>query len=769
MRIRDSVYQTDTADAVSPVNAAAVLLWCLLGVLIPRATLYGEMAPFGIGLAASVTVGRWPVTLAMSAGYLFAEAVTLPLRYVIAVAVVGGARWVVAAVPELERQAAVPPLIAFVSSLATGLVIYGQGGLDGYRVLLVVAESVVAAGSALFFRVAVRQTSVAAGGESPVLSAGGQASLLFTAAVTAMAASTIQVGGFSPGRAVAALLVLILAYAGRETGGCLAGCILGGAMALTTPDYAAVAVALTMGGLLAGAFAPYGRVAQAAVLFVTAGVVTLPLTEGTVLMFLCELLIAGGGFFLLSKSLILRVARPFLRERELPAAEGVRRLTGMRLKLAADGIRQVESTVTAVSRRLTKTDAESPAAVCRDGTRQACDGCSLYALCRGQNRDKLYQGLEALLPLLRREGAVTAAQVADHLGFECRRPDKMTEYVNRSYEQYLAREGAWQRLQELQSTLQHQFGGVGHLLRGLAEDLEDARRVDTELSGRVLAVCRDFGMPVQDALCIRGRNGRLTVDILTDPNGVPPAEGRWRRQIHAVCGRDMDAPAVTRHGRWARVTLTEPPRYRPTVAVAKRVCDGEKLCGDAVEQCTASEQTVVVLSDGMGCGGRAAVDGAMAAGLTARLWEAGFCPEGILQTVSAALQVKSREETLATLDVAVIDGFTGRLDSYKAGAATTLLYSDGRVSRIERPSLPLGILTDVTFEHSHDTLVEGDVLVLLSDGAFPDGVAPMEALLAEHVREDTPQELADRLADAARRAQQKQDDVTVVAIRMEKA
>lgn len=103
-----------------------------------------------------------------------------------------------------------------------------------------------------------------------------------------------------------------------------------------------------------------------------------------------------------------------------------------------------------------------------------------------------------------------------------------------------------------------------------------------------------------------------------------------------------------------------------TVGSAQLSCTGEKLCGDAFESFQdSSGRLVAVLSDGMGSGGRAAVDGAMAAGLTSHLMQAGFGPDSVLRMVNAALMVKSGDESLATLDIASINLFTGRLESLK--------------------------------------------------------------------------------------------------------
>jgi len=173
----------------------------------------------------------------------------------------------------------------------------------------------------------------------------------------------------------------------------------------------------------------------------------------------------------------------------------------------------------------------------------------------------------------------------------------------------------------------------------------------------------------------------------------------------------------------------------------------------------------------MGSGGRAAVDGAMAAGLTARLFGAGFGEDSVLRMVNTALMVKSGDESIATLDVMKIDLFSGKMLSLKAGAAPSLLCSHGRVSRLERSSLPMGILRDIVFEKQTDTLADGDVLLMLSDGALTGGIGWVEERLHDFdPKTSTLQRLAEDIACAARERQtDHQDDITVLALLVEKA
>ena len=741
-------------------SALATLLWCAMGLLVPRATLLDALSPFGIGLAACGGAANLPTLLCVGVGYLLASPTLLPLRYVAAVALLGGARWVLDTLPDGGRQPFVPPLLAFVTCAATGWTSLVGSGIDGYRVLLILTEAVVAAGASLFFDLAVNLSHR----PPKVLSAGNQAALIAAAAVAVCAAATVEVGGFSPGRAAAGLIVLLCARTEREAGGCVAGCVLGGGLALTSPASVPVAVALAFGGLLAGVFARFGRVVQALLFLLGAVLICLTETDSHVLFYLYEWLAAAVLFALLPTPWERRITRLFARHRDLPAAEGVRRMTSLRLQVACGAIEEVAGNVEEVSRRLSHHGAADIASLYRGCAASVCAACPMRGVCWDLKREDTLAGLETLTPLLRDKGEITAADLQD-LPIACRRGDRLAGHLTHGYAQYLVREEAWCRLDEIRRAVERQFSGTGALLEGLSRRLQDPHGVDMEASRRVTEVCEDYGLAVEEALCTRDTRGRLTVHLLTREENLP--EGKWHRRMEHACGCALTPPAVAGWGEHLRVTLTEPPRYMVEWGVAQQTCAGETLCGDTVQTGDLSGGVMAVLSDGMGCGGHAAVDSAMAAGITARLWQAEFAPDAILQTVNAALLVKSREESLATLDVAVVDTHSGRLDLYKAGAAASLLKCGGRVSRLDNAGLPVGILPEVTFAHGHDVLCAGDVLLLVSDGALSGGMAAVEELLAAHPAEGSMQALAQAVVDAAVATEgDHPDDVTAVALRL---
>ena len=738
-------------------GAFASLLWCVMGLLVPRATLLGALSPFGIGLAACSAAANLPTLFCIGLGYLLASPALFPLRYVAAVALVAGGRWILAALPEEGRQPFVPPLLAFFTCFGTGMMSLMGSGADGYRLLLMLTEAVVAAGAAIFFDVTMGMTYA----PHRPLTAAGQGAVIATAAVAVCAAATIEVGGFSPGRVLAAVLVLVYAREGREAGGCVAGCILGGGLALSAVSAAPIAMALTCGGLLAGMFARFGRVAEALLFLLGAVLISLTETELTVLTLLCELGIAAVLFCLLPAQWEQHITALSMRRRDLPAAEGVRRMTAMRLQVACDALAEVSRSVEAVSRRLSRHGTADIASLYRGCAATVCAACPMRGVCWDLQREETLAGLEQLTPLLRENGRVLATDLQE-LPIACRRGEHLATHLTRGYGEYVAQEQAWSRLREIRQAAEGQFEGTVQLLEGIAHRLQDPDSVDMALSAQITAVCEDHGLAVEEALCTRDERRRLTVSLLTRDDTLPA--GRWHHRLEKTCGCTLGEPSVAAFGDRMRVTLTEPPRYRVERAVRQRTCRGETLCGDTVQMGDLSGGVLAVLSDGMGCGGRAAVDSTIAAGIATRLWQAEFPAAAILQTVNAALLVKSREESLATLDVAVVDTHTGRLDLYKAGAAATLLKSGGRVSRLEHTGLPPGILPEVHFAHSRDTLSEGDVLLMVSDGALSGGMAAVEELLAEHQGDMAA--LAQAVVDAAAAAEEHPDDITAIAIRL---
>ena len=227
-------------------------------------------------------------------------------------------------------------------------------------------------------------------------------------------------------------------------------------------------------------------------------------------------------------------------------------------------------------------------------------------------------------------------------------------------------------------------------------------------------------------------------------------------------------PTLSCEGGRIRAALCEMPIYDVEIGTDQHIADGGKLCGDCIDYFNDGlGKTYAIVCDGMGTGGRAAVDGNMAVSVMGRLLRSGLSPDSSLQIVNSALMIKSGDESLSTVDLAGVDLYTGGVTLKKAGAPQTYIKKNGRLTTREMPSLPAGILNNIKFSSDTINLNAGDMVVMVSDGVLTGDERWLERLIRSW-NEGSAQDLAQAVVQEAirRRAEIKDDDITAVVVRI---
>lgn len=760
---------TNTEQNSIVKQLAVMLLWALLGLVMPRAGVYGGMAPFGVSFAACVSgPGAVMAYVTSAIGYLMPGVTHAPLRYIAALAAVIGIKWSLGGIKPVVRHPLFTPVITFLSVECTGLALAAVNGLNAYSAFLITAEGLLAGGASFFF-------DKAAGllfDNKPqgVLSAQEQAGIVMTGAIALMASTGISVSGIVPGRIVACTVILLLARCGKEQGGSIAGTVLGLAMSMADTRFLYLAAAYAFGGFIAGIFARFGRFASAGS-FITANLIVIMNSgsDTTIIIGLYEVVAACMLFLAIPGSVDRFVNRFFTSAREVPAVQGLRRSVSMRLNHASHAMNEIAKTVDAVSQRLAGISAPDLGTVYRGVSDGVCRVCGMKMHCWSTCFDKTMDVFNSLTPALRAKGQVRRADVPEEFARHCGRLDEVLHKINSGYIEYAVREGAWRRLYEIRSVVTDQFSAMSELLCELSQNFSEAERVDTEASSRIADACAEFGIPVRDAVCLVGHGGHLSVEILAEDANIKLNKNKWETAITNAVGHKLGHPSVTRSDNLVKISMMEKPRLSVASYGTQIHCTGERLCGDAYETFdNGAGRWYAVLSDGMGSGGRAAVDGAMASGLATRLIQAGFGKDSVLRMINSALMVKSGDESLATLDIVALDLYSGKVEFRKAGASPTFLCSMGRISRVEKTAMPVGILRDIRFECSEDILADGDILLMCSDGALACGVEWIENRLRDFDADSGDlKALVEETAETARQMQKEhEDDITVLAIQV---
>ena len=157
----------------------------------------------------------------------------------------------------------------------------------------------------------------------------------------------------------------------------------------------------------------------------------------------------------------------------------------------------------------------------------------------------------------------------------------------------------------------------------------------------------------------------------------------------------------------------------------------------------------------------------MTAGLVARMVRAGFRFGPAIKLVNSALLLKSEDESLATVDAFSVNLYTGSANFYKAGAESSFVLKNGRASKVESVSFPVGILGGAEFEQNSMHLGEGDVVVLVTDGVTATGSDWIPSEL-KSLAEKPAEEIAAGIAETAlkRRNDGHSDDITVAVMKI---
>ena len=124
-------------------------------------------------------------------------------------------------------------------------------------------------------------------------------------------------------------------------------------------------------------------------------------------------------------------------------------------------------------------------------------------------------------------------------------------------------------------------------------------------------------------------------------------------------------------------------------------------------------------------------------------------------------------ECSATIDLAEIDLITGEACFVKSGAAPSFVVRGGNLYKLQSKTVPIGIMHELDAEKIRFDLIEGDILIMLSDGitqSLEDGV--WLANLITYEWDDSLSVMADKIIDNAAINNRRSDDMTVILCRV---
>lgn len=338
-----------------------------------------------------------------------------------------------------------------------------------------------------------------------------------------------------------------------------------------------------------------------------------------------------------------------------------------------------------------------------------------------------------------------------------------------SREELISREMILEKTNQIRMVASDQFFSIADMLEDLAFEFDDAEIFDAAASSKIRRLLGDYEIYPLNISVIEDKYSRMRVEILADRTAEGLDNPKLTREIGKICSRYFENGRITNFKDETMLSFFEKPNYSLSVGFAQYSAEG-RLCGDTVKTINDGKgHSILIISDGMGKGSRAALDGAMGAGLISRLLGAGFGFDSALKIVNCALLVKSNDESLATLDIANIDLFTGKCELFKAGAPASYIIKNDIITKCELSSMPAGILRGIEFAKRTAVLRLDDTIFLLSDGICELGEDWLKSTLLS-LRALPSQKAADALIEEAllKSENQKRDDMSVICAKLKR-
>ncbi len=692
----------------------------LLGFFLAMAMPYGRLAPFGVSFLAQereLSLGAVFVFLATAMGsWLVCDRLNAA-KYICSGLIYLAVLFVLDRGVKLKSAAAAlaAGMCVFVSGIVT---IFWQGFNFGDFLLLLCESAAVVAG-AFVLEKGIRLMKL----EKPdmrSIDTEEKISLTVTLALLVLGLKELYIGSvFSIMSMVAVVLLLIVAAGCGSAYSTGAGVILGVICGIGSDDFLPVLGTFGFCGFMSGMFSKFGRGGVVAGTVLANAMLAVYNNEAMEsVLNLYEIMFAAVVFMFVKKRTITLVGDIIC----LDAAEraGIRKIKESlkeRLGAIAVSLETMAKAMEGFSEKHSRKNITDIATVFDMAADKVCKRCRRVSVCWQKDFDFTYHSLFEMMKAMDRKGTVGPYDVNERFQSECINFSRLVAELNHQLDLNQVK-CVWQsKVDESRSLMGEQLSGVSKVIDGLSADIESDMAFHSISVKEVEEKLREKEIDVYKVKVLAEQQGRQRVEICIR-----------RRLWNEVIMRDTIK--VMKELFQGEITVREKSEGNEYFATIE-FCDAEKFVvetnfaekavsganGDSYRfSYIRGGKYVIALSDGMGKGIRAAKESEAMLELLDSFLRAGFESRMAVKFLNSIMLLKSEEDSFVTMDICIIDLYTGEAEFIKTGAEPSFIIRSNTVDTVKVASLPVGVIAEMEAEIASKTVRDGDVIVMVTDG-----------------------------------------------------
>jgi len=758
------------------------LLAALIGFSMGRIVILDFLSPFAISLLCSSMISRlnpYIIGLSIISGSLSIKSPELLLKNMVLV-ILMLLIFLLIHRTRLNNRIFIT-VFASLANLAAGIFIFYLKDYYLYDMLMIIIESVMVCAliniydkALVFFTSMKRRTKVSS--EEVV-------SIIFLI-ISSFLGASVYIWNLSIKNIVSITIILFASYMGSIGTGAAAGIVFGLLQALSGDIYPSAIGVYGACGILSSAFRLYGRLMSVLGFILGNSIMTFYINGSTEVLIRFEEILAASIIFMIlpEKKIKKLLLNKWKIEAHSPAKGELYRVkdyTVERLKEISDVFKELAVSMSAgltAKEYFSQLDA---AEIMEKVVKDTCQSCGMYNSCWKKEFYTTYQKMFAALSKIER-GDFREEDKKHRIIDKCLFPEKVWDRLKHHYDIYRYTLVWKKKISNSRYALSHQMEETGKLIGDLANRFSADVEFDSGLEEEIMVAMDKLGIQLDHVTVIKGKDS-IEIDIRhKNCGGKRECISKIIPEIRRITGKHFvksDASCSFSVGDGCLLKLREAYKYSIVTGIARKQKQASSVSGDNYSLMELKDgKFFMILSDGMGSGPMAAMESGMAVNLIEKFLAAGYDQNTALEAVNSLLLIRSDNDNYATVDMTIINQYTGEVEFLKVGAVSTFIKYKDRVDVIRNSSLPAGILDKIDVEFNRRKVGDGDFVVMITDGVLEanDKDLDKEKWLEEiiyNIDTRNPKKMADIIMEKCleKSKGQTSDDMTVLVAKIWKS
>ncbi len=761
------------------------LILLVFSVLLGRASILNDLAPFGVAFFITLfsrDKKYGALGLGVLLGAFMLDNGASPLKYAVILSFSGMMAHYIREKIKLNIWAMA--FVAGISVFISGILYLLFTDIYLFDVLMLGFESVV-----VFVFVYILNFSVPIflqRSNRKILSNEELICIAISVAVAISGLGDMGVGGISLKIVLGILLTLVFAYNGGASVGASVGITIGIITSMSSMGTPAIIGIYGFGGLLAGIFKDLGKISAGVGIFLGSIILTFYTNGSSETIIKYQEIVAAILLFLLMPSNFIEYMNKFvnstagINQLDRLYSERITKITFNKLKEYSNAFSELAVTYGNILEKNSIVEESEVADIVDQVANRICKQCGMCRSCWQNNFYESYNGVVEVISLLESSGNLSSEKVPIVLKKRCIHLNELLGSISDMFDIYKIHYNWQKRLFESRQLVAEQFKGVSKIIEGLSKDVNNKVEFNTDIEDALYVAFDSEGVKVDKVTVLTKENGKIEIEIERRPCFN---RNQCSTKIGPVIKRVLGKEFIKKNNQCkgndnkerCSFIMVEAPKYHTAQGVARTSKNNSSICGDNYSFIDLAEgKHMMALSDGMGSGERAARESTATVTLLEQLMDAGFNKDIAIKTINSILMLKSSDEIFSTMDLSIVDLYSGKVEFVKIGAASSFIKrSDGSVEVIKSSSLPIGILNKIDIESFDKKLKKGDFVIMMSDGILDaeKNLEEKERWVTEFLKEISsrnPQFIADELMYKAKEkyGNKAEDDMTVLVTKI---